>query len=544
LARARAALVRHDWDTAHRETAAAADLDDPADVAALLDARAEAAWWLGDLDACIEAREAAFAKFEETGDARGAGQCAVWLSEHYGFKGQPAIAGAWLRRARHRLGEDVDCVEYGNLVLREVEASHGRGELDDATRNARTIVELGRRLGSPDLEAQALQTLGRVMVDMGRPHEGLGYLDDAMLFALEGQLGPYATGKIYCSLISACEELGDVRRASEWTQATARWAERHPLALFPGLCRVHHAWALECRGEWAAAEAEVVRACVQLVGISRVHAAAGYAELGAIRHRLGDVDGAEAAFREAESLSGRPQAGLALLRLEQGKADAAAAIIERLLEDETWSRLARAKLLPLHVQIALAAGDVDGAARSADELSRIAEDFDNAAVEATAATAHGRVLLARGDARAACSELRRAGEQWRELQVPYEVATDQSLLAQAYRAIGDEHAASTAFAAAEAGFEALGAPLDLRATRLLRGGAALPGGLTAREVEVLRLVATGRTNREIAADLFLSEKTVARHLSNIFTKIGVASRAAATAYAFDQGIMSGRPAGG
>jgi len=379
---------------------------------------------------------------------------------------------------------------------------------------------------------------------MGRPHEGLGYLDDAMLFALEGQLGPYATGKIYCSLISACEELGDVRRASEWTEATARWAQRHPLALFPGLCRVHHAWALQCRGEWAAAEAEAARACGQLVGISRVHAASGYAELGAIRHRLGDLDGAETAFREAEALTGRPQAGLALLRLEQGKADVAAGIIERLLDDETWSRLARAKLLPLHVQIALAAGDVDGAARSADELTGIAADFDNPAVAATAATAHGRVLLACGDGRAACAQLRRAGEQWRDLQVPYEVATAQSLLGQAYRALGDEHAAASAFAAAEAGFEALGAQLDLRATRLLQGGETLPGGLTAREVEVLRLVATGRTNREIAAELFLSEKTVARHLSNIFTKISVPSRAAATAYAFDQGIMSGRPTGG
>ena len=194
---------------------------------------------------------------------------------------------------------------------------------------ARQMVELGRRLRSPDLEAGALQTLGRVLVDQGEPEEGLGYLDEAMLSAVEGRLGPFTTGKVYCSLISACEELGDHRRAAEWTDATARWSERHPFALFPGVCRVHRAWALQCRGHWSRAEEESVRACAELAGISRVHAAAGFVELGEIRRRVGDLEGAEEAFREAEALCGRPQAGLALLRLAQGRVDAANAIIER-----------------------------------------------------------------------------------------------------------------------------------------------------------------------------------------------------------------------
>jgi len=539
LAEARALLARHDWQGAHDLAGAAeADADDPLVRAGLLDVRAEAAWWLGDLEDCIESREAAFALFDEHGSPRAAAQCAVWLYEHHCFRAQPAIGGAWLRRARDRVGGDPESVEYGNLVLREAEASHGSGELERARTDALAVAALGRRLRSADLEAQALQTVGRVRIDEGAVHEGLSYLDDAMLFARQGQLSPYSTGKIYCSLISACEELGDLQRVAEWTEATARWSERHPLALFPGLCRVHHAWALQCRGNWPEAEREVIDACGQLTGVSRAHAAIGYAELGELRRRLGDLDGAETAFARAESLCGRPFAGLALLRFVQGRADAAAGLITHALADETWNRLARAKLLPAKVQIAIATEDLDAAAEAADELEAIAADFDNPAVAAMATTARGRVHLAAGDGAAACIELRQAVERWQKLDMPYEVATARLLLGQAYRAVGDRDAASASLASAESTFEALGAKLDVRSTRELRRAATLPAGLTAREAEVLRLVATGRTNKEIAGQLLLSEKTVARHLSNIFTKIGVSSRAAATAFAFDRGLMN------
>ena len=361
------------------------------------------------------------------------------------------------------------------------------------------MVELGRRLRSPDLEAEALQTLGRVLVDQGEPEEGLGYLDEAMLFAVEGRLGPYTTGKVYCSLISACEELGDHRRAAEWTDATARWSERHPFAVFPGVCRVHRAWALQCRGHWSRAEEESVRACAELVGISRVHAAAGFVELGEIRRRVGDLEGAEEAFREAEALCGRPQAGLALLRLAQGRVDAANAIIERALEEETWKRLARAKLLPARVQIAVAGDDLETARAAATELESIAAEFDRPALLAAAASARGRLDLAEGDANAACATLRRALELWQDLDVPYEVATARLLLGQARRGAGDEDGAIASFAAAAAIFEHLGAELDMRATRDLQAPGPAPAGLTEREAQVLRLVAAGRSNKEIAA---------------------------------------------
>lgn len=310
VARARDALGRHDWDAAYEAVAGEVPAPaDPAQEAERLALLAEASWWLGHRDECIEARERAYVLYAELGDRRQTGQCAVWLYEHYCFKAQRAIAGAWLRRARQALTDDPGCAEHGALLLREAEAAHNGGDLDEAEGLARRVVDLGRRLNSPDLEAQALQTLGRVLIDQGRPGEGLGHLDEAMLFAVEGRVAPYTTGKVYCSLISACEALGDLRRAAEWTEATSRWSQRHPVAVFPGLCRVHRASALQWRGEWADAEREATRACEELAGVNLPNAAAGYVEIGEIRRRLGDLDGAEEAFRRAEELCGQPQGG-------------------------------------------------------------------------------------------------------------------------------------------------------------------------------------------------------------------------------------------
>lgn len=541
LSAARDALARHDWQGAYDLTASSLGAA-TADAAELCEARAEAAWWLGRLDECIDARETAYAQFEERAETRRAAHSATWLYEHYSFKAQPAIAGAWIRRARRLLEADEETVEYGALVLFEAQTAHGSGDLDGAAAFALQAIDLARRIGSVDLEAQALQAHGRVLIDQGRPQAGLEHLDEAMLYAVEGRLSPYSTGKVYCSLISACESLGDMRRASEWTDATARWSERHPFALFPGLCRVHHAWALQCRGQWVEAEEEVVRACEQLAGISRAHTAAGFVELGEIRRRLGDLDGAEEAFREAESLSGRPQAGLALLRLAQGRLDVAKTIIAHALDDESWNRLTRAKLLPARVQIAVAAGDLVTAAAAADELDAIASDFDSAPLAAQATLARGRLLLALDDAARACVVLRQAIAQWHDLDAPYETATARLLLGQASRALGDEDNAVASFAAASAVFEALGARLEVQAMRDLRGDSAeLPAGLTAREAEVLNLVAAGHTNKDVAGALHLSERTVDRHVSNIFAKLGVRSRSAATAFAFEHGLAGRTP---
>lgn len=539
LAAARDALDRHDWQAAHDMAGAAGSLGEagePGQEAARLALLADASWWLGHLDDCIDARERAYAIYEELDDRRRAGQCAVWLYEHHCFKARPAIAGAWLRRAERALADDPECAEHGAMLLRQAEVAHGGGDLERAAGLARAVVELGRRLRSPDVEAEALQTLGRVEIDQSQAAEGLAHLDEAMLFAVEGRLGPYATGKVYCSLISACEELGDLRRATEWTEATSRWSQRHPFAVFPGLCRVHRASALRWRGAWEDAEREATLACDELAGINLPNAAAGFVEIGEIRRRLGDLDGAEEAFRRAEELCGTPPAGLALLRLAQNKMDAASAIINEALAAETWNRLARARLLAAWTQVAIATGDTATASAAVDELEAIAADYDSPILLASAATARGRLHLAQGDA-AACASLRLALTRWQELEVPHEVATARTLLGLACRSLGDHDAATASFAAAAAVFDQLGATLDARLVRDLTSAPPLPGGLTEREAEVLRLVAAGRTNREVATELYLSEKTVARHLSNIFTKIGVSSRAAATAYAFEHRII-------
>jgi DNA-binding CsgD family transcriptional regulator len=537
LAAARAALSRHDWQEAHDIAGLAGGAGAPAAEAALLEVLADAAWWLGRLDECIGAREHAYALYDELGDRRRAGQCAVWLYEHNCFKARPAIAGAWLSRARQALADDPDCAEYGALLLREAEAAHGGGDLERAAELGGAVVALGRRLRSPDVEAEALQTVGRVLIDQGRATDGMAHLDEAMLFAVEGRLGPYATGKVYCSLISACESLGDPRRAAEWTEATSRWSQRHPFAVFPGLCRVHRASALQWRGAWVDAEREATRACEELTEINLPNVAAGFVEIGEIRRRLGDLEGADAAFAKAEELCGAPQAGLALLRLAQGRTAVAAAIIQRALEAESWNRLARARLLAASAQITIAAGDTDAASTAVAELEAIAADYESPILLASAATSRGRVQVARADA-AACATLRTALSLWQELDVPYEVATARMLLGLACRDASDNDGAAAAFTAAESMFEQLGATLDVRSVRDLTTRRRQPGGLTEREAEVLRLVAAGLTNREIAAEVFLSAKTVSRHLSNIFTKIGVSSRAAATAYAFEQGIVN------
>jgi ATP/maltotriose-dependent transcriptional regulator MalT len=537
LDRARAALARHDWSAGYGFVHGLA-LEDPAAEADRLDLLADAAWWLGRLEESIEAREGAFKAFESLGENRRAGMCAVWLFQDHCLRGRPAAGSGWLQRARRALKGDTSCVENGALLLRLAEVAHGDGRLDEATDLAEQTRALARELSSSDLEGEALQTLGRVLIDAGRPTEGLGHLDEAMLLAVEGRLGPYATGKVYCSMISACEELGDLRRAAEWTESTASWAARHPLAIFPGICRVHRAVVLERQGALAEAEQEAVRACGELLGSHLPNAVAAYAEVGDIRRRLGDFERAEEAFAKAEELCGRACAGAALLRLAQGRLEDARRIVAGCLDEEPVNRLARARLLSAHVQIAVAAGDLDGAADGVDELESIARAFDTPMLHAVAGVARGRVQLAEGAPGAAAATLRAAVSQWHELDVPYEVATASTLLGQAQRDAGDEEASRASFLRARTLFEQIGIRLDAHDVGPPRRSRH-PAGLTTREVEVLGLIAEGRSNKEIAAQLHLSPKTISRHLTNIYNKIDVTSRSGATAFAFEHHLAGG-----
>ena len=537
LDEARAAVARHDWTAAL--AAARAAVADPGSVLAAdrADLEADAAWWLGRLDECIAARELAYRAYDGLGDERRAGQAAVWLWEHHAISARPAIASGWLRRARRALEAHPTCEEHGHLLLREAEMAHGSGQLDDAVAIADRALVLGRALHSADLEAEALQTKGRVLIDRGQLDEGMGHLDEAMLFAIEGRLRPFSTGKVYCSLIAACEEVDDFDRAAEWTEAASRWAQQHPFAIFPGICRVHRAIVLKRRGALAEAEREAVQACDELRSSHRTAGAAAFAEVGDIQRRLGDLEEAERAFAKAQEIRGGPCGGLALLRLAQGHVDAAMEIVTSCVASAT-NRLARASLLPMLVHVAVAADDLTTAAAAMAELEEIAAAFSTPSLRATAASTRGRLLLARRDPEAP-GVLRVAADGWQALDVPYEEATARTLLGQALRVAGDEAGAATAFARATELFDQIGAHLD---ARLVEDGGRppRPSGLTDREVEVLRLIAEGLTNSEIAARLFLSVKTVSRHLSNIFTKVGVTSRAGATAFAFEHHLVEPR----
>jgi len=533
----REALRRYDWQRAYDELsiAGAATSSDPE----TLDAFAEAAWWLGKLDECVAARKRAYERYEAAGDHPHAVRVAARLFDDHCFKGRHAVAQAWVRRAARLLGTERQCSERGQLLLRDVEVLTAGGHLDGAYRNAEQALELGRACSDADLQADSLQALGRILILRGQPADGLALLDEAMLPAVEGKLGPFVTGKVYCSLMSACEELGDLERAGEWTELGMTWSLGHPFAAFPGLCRVHRAEVLQLRGAWADAEQEARRACDELADVNLGNAARAWYEIGEIRRRLGDLDEAEHAFARAAELGVHPQPGLALLRLSQNRPDAAAAGITQALSEESWNRLARAKLLGPQVQIALATGALDVARAAADELEAIAGEYGSAGLRAASASARGRLKLAEGDVSAACSTLRRALTSWQDLDVPYEVATTQVLLGSASRDAGDEDSAVACFRAAAEGFDRLGASIDARELEARRRGVVVTaGGLTNRECEVLRLVASGASNKEIAVQLVVSKKTIDRHLSNIFTKIGVSSRTAAAAYAFENGIVS------
>jgi DNA-binding CsgD family transcriptional regulator len=410
------------------------------------------------------------------------------------------------------------------------------GDVASAHATFRQADEIGERFADADLVTLARHGQGRALIRLGRSAEGKALLDEVMVAVTSGAVSPVVAGDVYCSVIQACEESFDLRRAQAWTAALSHWCAAQPdLVPYRGQCLLHRAEIMQLHGAWQDAIDEVERAS-QRPG--RSAAGAAFYRRGELHRLSGAFAEAEECYRQASRCGREPQPGLALLRLAQGQVDAAQAAIRRVV-DEAETFIARSRLLPAHVEIMLAAGDVDAAVAAADELAGMADELDAPLLRARATHAQGAVLVASGNPRAALAALRRAWSAWQELEAPHEAASTRALIGLACRGLGDEDGAAMELDAARWAFQELGAMRDVaRMDALSRPTPAKDtGGLTARELEVLRLVAAGKTNRTIAADLFLSEKTVARHVSNIFVKLGVSSRAAATAYAYEHDLV-------
>jgi DNA-binding CsgD family transcriptional regulator len=514
---------------------------DPARLAAVeLEALAEAAWWLCKTDESIAARQRAYAAFRDTNDDRGAARAAARLFHDHFYRGEGAVAVGWLRRGFRHVEADPDCVESGWLRMAEAELHLHRGPLEQAVAGAAKAIRTARDHRDADLAAVAMQIQGRALIAQGSIGDGLALLDEAMTCVLAGELAPLYTGWVYCSVILACKDLADLQRASEWTEAARSWCEALP-ATTPysqGLCRIYRGEVLALRGAWAEAEAELRRAHQQLLPHKPQGAAEASYGVGEVLRRRGDLAGAEQAFVRAQQLGWDPQPGMALLRLAQGRTEAAAAALRFALASPTVDRFGRARLLAAQVEVAIAAGALDEARRAARELVTIADGLSSAVVRATASMAQGALQLAAGSPTAALEQLLRGLSGWRELQLPYEEATARLLIGTIQRMLGDEEGGRIEINAARVGFERLGATADARhAAALLQQRRASPRVLTDRQVQVLQLVAAGKNNRDIAGALHLSEHTVARHMQNVFAKLGVSSRAAATSSALRQGLL-------
>lgn len=538
LTAARDAYGRRQWIEARADFLAAQQLGELSadDVKAL----GSSAWWLGDIPGCELFWEAAYRGFLDEGRHAEAAECALGIGYGCLMRGEEAPGMGWFGRAQRLIADLSESLVRGDLqYVMQVEAMLDSPDPDSVIANAREVAAMGRRLGEPTLIASAMIGEGRVLLKHGRVAEGFALIDEAMVAVLAGEVMPEAAGNLYCNMIAACYELADYRRMREWTEATERWLATMPAAaVFAGICRVHRAQLAQISGDWERSEREATQVCIELAGIFNVTVAEGHYQLGELNRLRGTPAAAEQAYQRAHQLGRDPQPGFALLRLAQHRVDAAASMITSALVAQPANRLVRARLCAAQVEIALAADDAATARKAGAELEETADTYASPGLRAAAQYARGALLLAEGHAAEAVPVLVAACRAWQALGAPYECAKIRVLLAAAYRDLSDPDSAELELAAAADAFGALGAAPDAAIVAAMRPAAlALPGGLSEREAEVLGCVAAGRTNKEIAAALVISDKTVQRHLSNIFSKLGLSSRTAAAGYAYEHGLV-------
>jgi len=468
-----------------------------------------------------------------------AARCAFWLGFRLLMRGEMGRAGGWFARAQRLLEREArECAERGYLLLPTVGQGLVLSDYEAAYAAAAEAAAIGERCGDLDLIACARMEQGRIRLQQAQVQAGLAHLDETMVAVISGDLSPLVTGLMYCSVIAACQQVYAFDRTREWTVALTQWCEGQPdMVAFAGACQVHRAEIMQLLGTWPEAIEAAQNACARSQGVDRRAAAAALYQQAEVHRLKGKFVAAEEAYRGASQLGLEPQPGLALLRLVQERTDAAATAIRR-VAGTTTDRLKRMSLLPAYIEIMLAAGDVPDARNACRELEEIARSLDTGVPGAIAAEACGAVDLAEGNAQTALGPLRRAFEVWQRIDAPYAAARVRVLIGLACRALGDEDGASLEIDAAKSIFQRLGAAPDLaRIDSLIKGTpSGHAHGLTPRELQVLRLVAAGDTNKAIAAELCLSERTIERHLSNIFTKLDLATRAAATAWAYQHGL--------
>jgi DNA-binding CsgD family transcriptional regulator len=540
VSRGREAVARRAWADAF-ESLAQADQVVPLD-ANELGLLATAAYMLGRDDDHVRALERAHHAYLDADQNPRAAYCAYWIGHNMMLRGEAGPASGWFGRAERLLErEGRDCPERGYLLIRDLVTHAVAGDTKASYATATEVAEIGARFGDRDLVAIGVHEQGHALVRQGRFEEGQRLLDEVMVSVTAGELSPMVAGIVYCNTIGFWQSVYELRRAREWTEALTRWCEEQPdMLAHTGVCLVHRAEIMQFQGAWDAALEEAQRAGERFArGVlnERVCGKAFYRQ-GEVHRLRGELGAAEASYKEASRRGYEPQPGLALLRLMEGKREVAAAAIRRVLDGASQART-RAALLPAYVEIMLAAGEVEEAREACRELEQISRAHRSDMLRAMSAQGRGALALAEGDCQAALPALREAWTTWQELEAPYEAARVRILVALACREVGDEDTATWELEAARGVFEQLGALPDVARVDSVAAspGAAAAHGLSPRELQVLLLVARGATNKAIAAELVLSERTIDRHVSNIFAKLRVSSRAAATAYAYEHDLV-------
>lgn len=538
IGRGREAFAGRQWGEAYAQLTAA-DHDSPLK-GHDLERLAAAAYLIGrDTDA-VSNWTRAHHECIDRGCLDRAARWGFWLSFNFLLAGELARSTGWLARAQRLLHDHGrDCVEQGYVLVLDGLLAMGSGDVEAASAAFKQAVAFAGRFEDLDLLALGLLCRGQAFVQGHKIGEGVVLLDEAMVGVSAGEVSPILGGIIYCAVILTCERIFDLRRAREWTLELRNWCASQPdLVPFRGQCLVHRSEILQLQGDWSGALEEARYACQHLPGRSEMIVGRAFYQRGELHRLRGDFDKADRMFREASRSGYEPQPGLALLRLRQGNPDAAATAIRGVVDTAVQRHgpgggRSRLKLLGPFVEIQLAAKEVGAARAAAEELVELAAAIGAPFLVATSAQATGAVLFAESNAKDALHHLREAWTVWQQLGIPYESARVRVLIGRIYQELGDHESARMHLEAAGAVFDQLGALPDLaELAHFAQTDSSTPAhGLTSREREVLALVAIGETNRQIAARLAISEHTVARHVSNIFDKLGVNSRTAAGAFA-------------